>query len=139
MAESAPVRGGAAADGTSRPRVLVVDDDADSAELLALFLTKRGYEVSTAGLLSEARTLLEQGGYDALLTDVRLPDGVGEELLKRPGRGRLRAAFVVSGLCRDEDVARWRTLGFDGHFLKPLSLDRLATAMADRLAASPAT
>jgi two-component system response regulator PilR (NtrC family) len=137
MVESATGRGGTPADGAQRPHVLVVDDDVDSVELLSLFLTKRGYAVSTAGLLSEARTLLEGGGFDALLTDVRLPDGVGEELLRQPGRGGLRAAFVVSGLCRDEDVARWRTLGFDGHFLKPLSLDRLANAIADRLA-SPA-
>jgi two-component system response regulator PilR (NtrC family) len=131
MAESASEKGGA----RPTPRVLVVDDDADSAELLALFLSKRGYEVKTAGLLGDARSMLEQGGFDALLTDVRLPDGVGEDLLERPGRGALRAAFIVSGLCGDTDIARWRALGFDGHFLKPLSLDRLAKAIDERLSA----
>ncbi len=133
MVDSPPGKVGAG----PAPRVLVVDDDADSAELLALFLTKRGYQVKTAGLLGDARSMLEQGGFDALLTDVRLPDGVGEDLLARPGRGALRAAFVVSGLCGDADIARWRALGFDGHFLKPLSLDRLAKAIAERLEASP--
>ncbi|HEU4409533.1 MAG TPA: response regulator [Polyangiaceae bacterium] len=132
MAESAAETGGT----RQAPRVLVVDDDADSAELLALFLSKKGYEVTTASLLGDARSMLEQGGFDALLTDVRLPDGVGEELLARPGRGSLRAAFIVSGLCGDADIARWRALGFDGHFLKPLSLDRLAKAMAERLSAA---
>jgi two-component system, NtrC family, response regulator PilR len=129
MAESAS---GAGAERRSS-RVLVVDDDADSAELLALFLSKKGYEVKTAGLLGDARSMLEQGGFDALLTDVRLPDGVGEDLLARPGRGALRAAFIVSGLCGDADIARWRVLGFDGHFLKPPSLDRLAKAIEERL------
>lgn len=138
MAESASGKAGAPPE-SARPaaRVLVVDDDADSADLLALFLTRRGYEVKTAGLVSDARSLLAQGGFDALLTDMRLPDGVGEELLSNPGRGDLRAAFVVSGLCGDAEIARWRSLGFDGHFLKPLSLDRLAKAIAERLDAPP--
>lgn len=138
MAESTSGKGGTAAEGARQaPRVLVVDDDADNADLLALFLTKRGYKVETANLLTEARTMLERGGFDALLTDVRLPDGVGEDLLARPGRGGLRLAFIVSGLCSDADVARWTALGFDGHFLKPISLDRLAKAMAERLDTAP--
>jgi DNA-binding response OmpR family regulator len=58
------------------PRVLVVDDEADLRELLELTLLKMGLDVDSAATLAEARALLATE-YQLVLTDMRLPDGLG--------------------------------------------------------------
>lgn len=64
-----------------RPRVLVVDDEA----LIRWSLTERlqddGWEVGTASVLATARRQLSNGTWDLLICDVKLPDGLGLELL----------------------------------------------------------
>lgn len=74
----------------SSPRsVLIVDDERDIRELLVLTLGRMGLRTDTAASLTEARAQLAQGKYDLCLTDMRLPDGTGIELVaeitaKRP-------------------------------------------------------
>src|SRR5690606_2089645 len=77
----------------NRPRstdVLVVDDEDDIRELLELSLMRMGLACDTAGSVGEARALLAERGYRLCLTDMRLPDGDGLELVEyiqtvRPG------------------------------------------------------
>ena len=66
------------------PRVLVVDDEADLRELLELTLVKMGLDVDSAATLAEARALLAGADrdYQLVLTDMRLPDGLGLELVR---------------------------------------------------------
>ena len=61
---------------------LVVDDERDIRELLVLTLGRMGLRVDTAADLSSARAQLAQGSYDLCLTDMRLPDGSGQELIE---------------------------------------------------------
>src|SRR5882724_13635781 len=69
--------------GTRRsPAVLVVDDEADLRELLALTLVRLGLDVDTAESLAQARDLLSRNRYALALTDMRLPDGVGLDLVR---------------------------------------------------------
>ena len=63
-------------------RVLVVDDEPDIRELLELTLAKMGLQVDSAGSLGEARTRLRDARYQLCLTDMRLPDGEGLELVR---------------------------------------------------------
>ncbi|MFY2765305.1 sigma-54-dependent transcriptional regulator [Arenimonas sp. MALMAid1274] len=61
---------------------LVVDDERDIRELLVLTLGRMGLRVDTAADLTSARAQLAQGEYDLCLTDMRLPDGSGQELIQ---------------------------------------------------------
>jgi two-component system response regulator PilR (NtrC family) len=61
---------------------LVVDDERDIRELLVLTLGRMGLRVDTAADLSSARAQLAQSSYDLCLTDMRLPDGSGQELIE---------------------------------------------------------
>mgnify|MGYP006145788565 CR=1 FL=1 len=60
---------------------LVVDDERDIRELLVLTLGRMGLRVDTAADLASARAQLAQASYDLCLTDMRLPDGSGQELI----------------------------------------------------------
>lgn len=66
----------------STPEVLVVDDEEDIRELIALSLLRLGLACDTAGSVTEARALLEANRYRLCLTDMRLPDGDGLELVE---------------------------------------------------------
>ena len=61
---------------------LVVDDERDIRELLVLTLGRMGLRVDTAADLTSARAQLAQSGYDLCLTDMRLPDGSGQDLIQ---------------------------------------------------------
>ena len=61
--------------------ILVVDDEPDLRTLYELTLLREGYRIDTAGDLHEARQLLAEKRFDAVITDMRLPDGLGLELL----------------------------------------------------------
>ena len=65
------------------PRILVVDDEPDLRTLYELTLLREGYRVDAAGSLAEAWQRLEAQRFDAVITDMRLPDGLGLELLHR--------------------------------------------------------
>ena len=97
----------ATAPATTRARVLLVDDDADTRELLAVVLAQDGYDISQAGDVTTALGLLRAGGFQLLITDYELPDGSGGQLLAEAGRGRLLqgcAVVVVTGYPDPTDV-----------------------------------
>ncbi len=64
-----------------KKRVLVVDDEPDIRELLTMTLEQMGLEVVTAAKLTKARRLLESEEFDLCLTDMKMPDGNGLELV----------------------------------------------------------
>src|SRR5450830_1707369 len=63
--------------------ILVVDDEPDLRTLYELTLLREGYRVEAAGSLAEARACLDERSFDAVITDMRLPDGLGLDLLKQ--------------------------------------------------------
>ncbi|WP_372724468.1 response regulator, partial [Immundisolibacter sp.] len=65
------------------PRVLIVDDEPDLCELLAITLQGMGLTSDSAGTLKAARAALAQGPYRLCLCDLRLPDGSGLELIEQ--------------------------------------------------------
>ena len=68
---------------TARERILVVDDERGMRELLRITLKKEGYKVSTASSAQEALDLLDKGLFDLVITDIKMPQLSGIELLKR--------------------------------------------------------
>jgi two-component system, NtrC family, response regulator PilR len=65
-----------------RPRVLLVDDEPDLLDLLEMDMARMGLDSERAANVAEAQALLQQGGFDLCLTDMRLPDGVGLDIVR---------------------------------------------------------
>jgi len=115
-------------DPTTRPHlpaVLVVDDEADLRELLGLAIARMGLEVDTAESLAQARERLQSRGYRLCLTDMRLPDGSGLELVRELGaRGEPKIAVITAFGSADNAVAALKAGAFD-YLAKPVDLDQL--------------
>jgi CheY-like chemotaxis protein len=104
-------------------RVLVVDDNRDIAEALAMLLRGMGHEVFVAGGGHAALAVLPQARPDIALLDISMPDMDGYELARRLRTSQSGAAIrivAMSGFSLDEDRARATEAGFDQHMVKPL-------------------
>jgi len=127
----------------SSPRVLVVDDEADLRELLELTLLKMGLDVDCAASLQQARALLAQADreYQLVLTDMRLPDGLGLELVREvcAAYKNTPIAVVTAFGSADNAVVALKAGAFD-YISKPVALDqlRLMVRSALRLNSPPA-
>jgi two-component system response regulator PilR (NtrC family) len=125
------------------PRVLVVDDEADLRELLELTLLKMGLDVDSAATLAQARALLAGAPreYQLVLTDMRLPDGLGLELVREvcAAYKNTPIAVVTAFGSADNAVIALKAGAFD-YISKPVALDqlRLMVRSALRLNAAPA-
>jgi CheY-like chemotaxis protein len=118
-------------------RVLVVEDDADSRELLCTVLGDAGAAVRTANSAEEA--LAAPGPIDVIVSDIAMPDEDGYSFLRRL-RSRGEAgdipAIALTAYSRPEDAERaWRA-GFQEHLTKPIDAGRLLTTV--KLWARPA-
>ncbi|MBX9848281.1 MAG: sigma-54 dependent transcriptional regulator [Rhodocyclaceae bacterium] len=115
-----------AGEGGRKLRVLVVDDEADIRELLDLTLARMGLDADCAASLAEARALLSGGRYQLCLTDMRLPDGEGLELVREIGlSGKdLPVAVITAHGSMDNAIAALKAGAFD-YLSKPVSLDQL--------------
>lgn len=116
-------------DRPSAPRsscVLVVDDEPDIRELLELTLLKMGIGVVGAGSLAEARNKLAEGRFDLCLTDMRLPDGEGLDLVRHIATlgVDLPVAVITAYGSAENAVAALKAGAFD-YVSKPVGLEHL--------------
>ncbi|NMB60498.1 MAG: response regulator, partial [Chloroflexi bacterium] len=75
--------------------VLIVDDEENARKNIGEYLTAKGYEVTGAGTLREARDLINTGVGDVILLDVQLPDGYGPNLLYEVNSLPARPPIIV--------------------------------------------
>ena len=124
--------------GTSTT-VLVVDDEADIRELLELTLIRMGLGVDSAGSVAEARRLLALHTYDLCLTDMRLPDGSGIELVRQIATSSVDTpvAVITAHGSMESAVAALKAGAFD-YLSKPISLEQLRSLIKSALALPPA-
>jgi CheY-like chemotaxis protein len=108
-------------------RVLLVEDHADTARVLARLLGVNGHTVTTMHCIAEALEVLRVDEFDILLSDIGLPDGTGIDLIRavRQELCKKIPAVALTGFGMDEDIARTREAGFDEHLTKPINLARL--------------
>ncbi|HJW04780.1 MAG TPA: sigma-54 dependent transcriptional regulator [Azospira sp.] len=109
-------------------RVLVVDDEADIRELVDLTLSRMGLAADCAGSVAEARSFLERQRYQLCLTDMRLPDGEGLELVQLIGErySETPVAVITAYGSAENAVAALKAGAFD-YLAKPVALDQLRT------------
>lgn len=107
-------------------RVLVVDDEADIRELLDLTLARMGLQADCVGSLAEARRMLSGQRYQLCLTDMRLPDGDGLELVRHIADtvADLPVAVITAHGSAENAVSALKAGAFD-YIAKPVSLDQL--------------
>jgi two-component system response regulator PilR (NtrC family) len=133
-------RSAASADARRTPAVLVVDDEADLRELLSLTLVRLGLDVDGAESLARARALLDAGRYALVLTDMRLPDGVGLDLVREVSQGRWREsppiAVITAFGSTENAVAALKAGAFD-YLTKPVDIDQLRLLVRSALREAP--
>lgn len=109
-------------------RILLVDDVEDAVLVMKTLLDMYGAEVLTATSARQALEILAREEVDLLVSDISMPemDGYGllREVRKLPRHAEL-PAVAVTGLAREQDIARAREAGFSAHLGKPLAVDRL--------------
>jgi len=121
--------------GTQKHRLLLVDDNRDVADMLAVLLRRAGHDVETAydgpAAVEAARTKRP----DVILLDISLPgmDGyqVAREICKQPEFGDTWLV-AISGYGQEEDVRQAHEAGFRRHLLKPVRLEAIQDILDDR-------
>jgi CheY-like chemotaxis protein len=132
----APAAADAAAGAAAQPgvrRILVVDDNADAAQTVAMLLEVLGHETSVEYDPLQALACARDRSFDAFVLDIGLPGMDGHELARQiralpRAAGALFIALTGYGQQQDRDASK--AAGFHYHFVKPADVDALAQALA---------
>jgi PAS domain S-box-containing protein len=128
--ENAATGTSARADAGRAPvRLLVVEDHADTATMLAKLLGSAGYSVKTAASAAEALDLASKEPFDLLVSDIGLPDATGYQLMQQIKERYGTNGIAMSGYGMDEDIRKSREAGFSDHLVKPISFAQLDQAI----------
>jgi signal transduction histidine kinase len=117
-------------------RLLIVDDDEDSRELIGCMLADRGATVSSASSAAEALRLFVDSPPDLLVSDIGMPNVNGYTLIRRVrglsgDRGGRTPAVALTAYARPEDGERAFAAGFQAYVTKPVDPDRLTAVVAN--------
>ena len=130
---------GATAGRNGAPRILVVDDNEDAAEMLVDALTRKGYETRVAYDAPTALRVAAAFSPDIAFLDIGLPvmDGyeLASHLRKIPGLSGLRL-IAVTGYGQESDYRKTREAGFDHHLVKPVDVAAIEAAVTTLARAS---
>lgn len=114
--------------------LLVVDDEPDLRTLYELTLLREGYDIETAGTVEEALLHLKDRTYSAVITDMRLPDGSGLDLLRRlEEQGRREKAIVITAYGSAENAVEALKAGAYDYLTKPVDLKQFRAVVASAL------
>ena len=112
-------------------RILVVDDEPDLRTLYELTLLREGYRVDTAECLADALQLLREQRFDVVITDMRLPDGMGLALIRqlKAQQRRERCVVITAYGSADNAVESLKAGAFD-YLTKPVDLKQFRAVIA---------
>ena len=127
-----------AAPPVSPAHVLVVDDEPDLRTLYELTLLREGYRVQAAASLAEAWQQLQAHRFDAVITDMRLPDGLGLELLNRMlEQQRPERCVVMTAYGSAENAVEALKAGAFDYLTKPVDLKQFRSVVAAAIQEAP--
>lgn len=122
------------APSAEQPRkILLVDDHPDTLLTLSKLLRKWGYVVETAECVRVALERAAREPFDALVSDVGLPDGTGMEIMRRLKELYGIRGIALSGYGTEEDIRESREAGFSEHLIKPVSFGALRSSLEEVL------
>ena len=114
--------------------LLVVDDEPDLRTLYELTLLREGYDLDTAGTVQEALLHLKDRTYSAVITDMRLPDGSGLDVLRwLEESGRREKAIVITAYGSSENAVEALRAGAYDYLTKPVDLKQFRGVVASAL------
>lgn len=119
-------------------RVVCVDDDVDTCEMMRTLLGNAGYDVSVAHTVTEGLSLVKYGCCDLILLDACYPDGTGVEMCRmiRTFDSKTPILFL-SGAAYRHNIEEAMRAGAQGYLVKPCRIERLEQAIERLLVAKP--
>ena len=116
------------------PSILIIDDEPDLRTLYELTLLRQGYRVEAAGDLLQAREHLKLQRFDAVITDMRLPDGLGLELLRDLAtQQRPERCVVITAHGSAENAVEALKAGAFDYLTKPVDLKQFRSVVASAI------
>ncbi|HEY0512355.1 MAG TPA: ATP-binding protein [Thermoanaerobaculia bacterium] len=111
-------------------RLLLVEDNLATLEVMAALLELAGHDVKPAPDVRTARQLAASHTFDLVVSDLGLPDGNGFDLMRELRERYGLTGIAVSGFGMEEDLRRSRDSGFLEHLVKPVDVEKLKAAIA---------
>jgi len=123
-------------------KILLIEDHADTAEVMAQLMRAGGHEVAVAGSVADALALTATMAFDLVVSDIGLPDGSGIDFIRAFRAQSAAPAIALTGFGTDDDVRRSVEAGFTAHLTKPVNFEQLErlieeAALARAAAAKP--
>jgi hypothetical protein len=110
-------------------RILLVEDHDDTRRVLARLLTHFGYNVVLSASVEEALSAFRAEPFDAILSDIGLPDGTGYDIISEAKRSHDVCGVALTGFGMPEDVRRSQEAGFEFHLTKPVDVAELRSVL----------
>jgi len=124
----------ASAESTAKPRILVVDDEPSMREMLRIVLRRDGYDVTVAANGTEALDVLRRERMDLLLSDIRMPDISGVDVLRAAkDANKDLVAFMMTAFASTDTAVEAMRLGAVDYFTKPFNMDELRIKVRQHL------
>jgi two-component system response regulator PilR (NtrC family) len=118
----------------NQAHILVIDDEPDLRTLYELTLLREGYRVEAAADLAQARVQLQERRFDAVITDMRLPDGLGLELLREMvSQQRPERCVVITAHGSAENAVEALKAGAFDYLTKPVDLKQFRNVVASAI------
>lgn len=118
----------------NQAHILVIDDEPDLRTLYELTLLREGYRVEAAADLAQARLQLQERRFDAVITDMRLPDGLGLELLREMvSQQRPERCVVITAHGSAENAVEALKAGAFDYLTKPVDLKQFRSVVASAI------
>ncbi|MDQ3198253.1 MAG: response regulator, partial [Verrucomicrobiota bacterium] len=119
-------------------RLLVVEDHEATLAVLTRLLTRSGHHLTSATSVRDGLAAAKMEPFDAVISDLGLPDGTGFELMEKLRAAHGLRGIALSGYGMDEDLRRSQAAGFGAHLTKPIDFAQLERALEDLMVpASP--
>ena len=114
-------------------RILIVEDHEHTRHVLKRLLQRWGFDVASAPTLQNGLSFLEAEPFDAIVSDIALPDGTGYALVREAKRRWKHVlAIALSGYSLPGDINIARLSGFDYHLTKPVDCQQLRSILPAR-------
>ena len=118
--------------------ILIVEDDITYSMILKTWLAKKGFQVQSASSIARAQKIVESDGIDLILSDLRLPDRDGIDLLKwMREHGRMTPLIIMTGYADIQSAVQAMKLGAQDYVAKPVNPDELLKKMEEALKTPP--
>ena len=120
------------------PKILIVEDDSAFRQMLSRFLTKNGFEVSQANDIREAQDQIDKQPFEIVLSDVRLPSGSGQDLLKTTSSDLAATKIILmTGYGEVKSAVEAMKKGAFDYVTKPFTPEQILQVINDALEIAP--